>query len=343
MIDLWTYLKDAKKPILLYGTGNGADKILNELIKRKITVSGVFASDGFVRNRVFRGFKVISFNEAKEQYGSFIALISFGTQLLDVIDNIKRIAETVETYAPDVPVIEDNEIFDLEYARKHEAELKKAYNLLGDDISKKVFCDVINYKLTGKIDYLFGCETSKDESYELLGLKEDEVYLDLGAYNGDTVDEFIKHVKAYRKIIAVEPDLKNFRKLKNNTENLGNIVLFNAAVAEKNGTTFFSMKGGRNSSVGDGVEIMSLSVDGEFFNEQISYIKMDVEGNEILALRGANETLKKYQPCLNIAAYHKNADIFEIPILINSINPNYRIFLRHHPYIPAWDTNYYCV
>lgn len=343
MIDLWTYLNDAAKPILLYGTGNGADKILNELIKRKITVSGVFASDGFVRNRMFRGFKVISFNDAKAQYGSFIALISFGTQLPDVVDNIKKIAETVETYAPDVPVIEDNEIFDIEYARKHRFELQKAYNLLGDDISKKVFADIIHYKLTGKIDYLFGCETPKDELYKLLNLSGNETYLDLGAYNGDTVIEFINQVKTYKKIIAVEPDSKNFRKLKNNTENLGNIFLFNSAVSEKNGTTFFSMKGGRNSAVGVGIEIRTVGVDDEFLKDKISYIKMDIEGNEILALNGAKETLKKYQPRLNIAAYHKNADIFEIPILINSINPNYKIFLRHHPYIPAWDTNYYCV
>ncbi len=343
MTDLWTYLKASHKPILLYGTGNGADKILNELEKRKIKVSGVFASDSFVRSRSFRGFKVISFSAAKEQYGEFIALLCFGSQLTEVIDNIKCIAETTEIYAPDVPVIEDNEIFDIEYVRKHRESLERAYNLLADEASKKVFEATIYYKLTGKINYLFDCETTKKEAYTLLKLNNNEAYLDLGAYNGDTVEEFINEVKAYRKIIAVEPDYKNFKKLKSNTEKVNNILLYNAAVAEKNGTALFSMRGGRNSSVGEGTEIKTVGVDEEFSTERVSYIKMDVEGNEISAIRGAKETLKKYRPRLNIAAYHKNADIFEIPLLISSINPDYKIYLRHHPYIPAWDTNYYCV
>ncbi len=343
MTDLWSYLKGTDKPILLYGTGNGADKILNELVKRDITVKGVFASDGFVRNRSFRGFKVIGFSDAKKLFGDFIALISFGTQLPEVIDNIKKITETTEVYAPDVPVIEDNEIFDIDYALLNKERLEKAYNLLADEASKKVFRDIVHYKLTGKIDFLFGCETDKSEAYKLLNLKNDEIYLDLGAYNGDTVAEFLGEVKSYKKIIAVEPDAKNYRKLKNNTENIENICLYNAAVAQKNGTALFNMRGGRNSSLGEGVEIKAIGIDDEFSEEIISYIKMDVEGNEIPAIMGAERTLKKYSPRLNIAAYHKNADIFDIPILINSINPEYKIYLRHHPYIPAWDTNYYCV
>ncbi len=341
MIDLWTYLKGINKPIYLYGTGNGADKILDELIRRDITVAGVFASDGFVRNRTFRGFKVISFSQAITIHPNLISLVSFGTQLFDVMDNIKAIGDRCEQYTPDVPVIGNNEVFDIVYARKHADKIKTAYGLLADEKSKKVFENTVMYKLTGKLNYLFEIESDKSEIFDIIDIKNARNYLDLGAYNGDTVDEFISHSPEYESITAVEPDAKNFRKLKSNTQNLNNITLINAGVTDKSGQMPFSMRGGRNSSVGENARmIQAYRIDD--IVDTVDYIKIDIEGLEERALLGGVELLKNSKPRLNIAAYHRNEDVFSIPILINKINPDYKIYLRHHPYIPAWDTNYYC-
>ncbi|MBQ0084537.1 MAG: FkbM family methyltransferase, partial [Clostridiales bacterium] len=341
MTDLWTQLQSAKKPIFLYGTGNGADKILNELEKRNITVSGVFASNGFVRNREFRGFHVVSFDEAIGEYGDIISLVSFGSQLPEVMENIKKIASVCETYAPDVPVIEDNEIFDAVYYKNHENEIKAAYELLADELSKKVYKDIISYKLTGKLEYLFDCETSKEEAYKLLNFKDGEAYIDLGAYNGDTVEEFAHLVKNYEKIIAVEPDKRNFRKLENNVKGLHNVETYNGAIGDKSGKVFFSQRGGRNSAVDQsGEEIPMFCVDDILAGGKATYIKMDIEGQEESAIIGAQNTIKKFSPKLNVAAYHRNSDLFKFPLLLHEINPQYKFYLRHHPYIPAWDTNY---
>ena len=130
MQDLWTYLKSATKPIFLYGTGNGADKILDELERLEILAEGVFASDGFVRNRTFRGFQVLSYSDVKARYGEIIVLVSFGTFLPDVIENIKKIADENELYAPDVPVIPDGTIFNLDYVREHKKDLHCSNRLL---------------------------------------------------------------------------------------------------------------------------------------------------------------------------------------------------------------------
>ncbi len=54
------------------------------------------------------------------------------------------------------------------------------------------------------------------------------------------------------------------------------------------------------------------------------------------------KTLRLFAPKLNLAAYHRFEDIFRLPLLIKKLNPDYQIYLRHHPYIPAWDTNLYC-
>ena len=145
----------------------------------------------------------------------------------------------------------------------------------------------------------------------------------------------------YKKIIAVEPDFKNFRKLMANTEQLKNITLVNAAVGSETGTVPFKMSGGRNSAKGkSNTLIEQISVD-ELGVQGNSYIKFDVEGEEVSAIQGAEETIKSIKPILNIAAYHKNSDIFYISILVKKLNPDYNVFMRHHPYIPAWDTNYY--
>lgn len=343
MLDLWNYLRVTDKPVFLYGTGNGADKILNELIKLNIPVSGVFASDGFVRNRFFRGFKVQSYSDVKLQFKNIIVLVAFGSYLPEVISNIKKIASETELFAPDVPVIPDGDIFNCQYVKKYKTELKTVYGMLADEQSKKVFENTVKFKLTGNIKYLFECETPRDEAYGILNLKNIKTYLDLGAYKGDTVAEFLKYADHYEKIIALEPDTKNCKKLILNTQNIKNITVLPAAVGDSDGEVMFKMSGGRNSAVSNsGTFIKQLCVDG-FDIGADSYIKFDVEGAELSAISGAEKTLRFFKPKLNIAAYHKNSDIFSIPLKIKEINSEYKVYMRHHPYIPAWDTNYYFI
>ena len=193
--DLWNYLKDTDKPILMYGMGNGADKILNVCEKYGIEIADFFASDGFVRGHSFHGKVVLSYSQAKEKYGEFIILLSFASSLPEVIANIKRIADEQELYAPDVPVFGNN-LFNMEFFEKNLEEFEKAYKLFDDEQSKFVFEKVINYKLSGKIDYLFACDGNENEIMtELVKPKSIKSYADLGAYNGDTVRELSLYAK----------------------------------------------------------------------------------------------------------------------------------------------------
>ena len=77
--DLWEYLKTATKPIVLYGMGNGADKIINILEQKGIEFKGVFASDGFVKDKIFHGHKLSSYEELKQKFGDMIVLVCFGS------------------------------------------------------------------------------------------------------------------------------------------------------------------------------------------------------------------------------------------------------------------------
>ena len=331
-MDIWQKLARTNRPIVLYGMGNGAEIMMKQLEKYGISVSGFFASDDFVRGQFFKGFKVMTFSEAKKTFPDMIALVSFGTQRKEVIDNILSL--DCELYAPEVPVVGEN-VFTLDFARLHRAEIEKAYSLLADDKSRKVFEEVIEYKLDGKISHLINCQS--EDSLELFDFTETENYLDLGAYNGDTVIEFINKSPKYNSITAIEPDVKNFKKLQKNTENLDNITLINKAISDKSGIIKFSTAGGRNSRVGGENEILSTSIDD--LNKNFSFIKFDVEGQELSAIKGGVNVIKKH-PKMLVSAYHRSEDIFTIPLAVNEINKNYKIYLRHLPYIPAWDTNY---
>ncbi len=342
MKDVWNYLKETKKPIVLYGMGNGADKIISVCEKYGIKVSGVFSSDGFVRQKLFHGMPVTDYNTMKNRFPDMVVLLCFGTHLPDVINNIKRISRECELLAPDVPVYGDT-LFCYDYYMKRKDEFAEIYNLLADDISKRVFNSTIRYKLTGDINYLFDCETEFDEVYErFFNLSENETYLDLGAYRGDTVIEFCKRVKRWNKIIAVEPDKKTYNKLVCATEHLENIQNINAFVTNKCGKTEFNSNGSRGTGAcGKTGEVDAVYVDALGISP--TFIKMDIEGEEGNAIKGAFSVIEEIKPKMQIAAYHRSGDLIDIPKAVFNIRDDYKIYLRHNPCLPAWDINYFFI
>ena len=385
---VWDTLKNAVSPIFLYGMGKGADIILNIMNKKGIVPTGIFANDEFVRGHNFRGFKVERYSDVCKKYNDFIVVLCYAANNSKVISRIKEIANAHPFYAPDLPVVHfqtgtyniDEYLFDHEFLRKHKTELKAAYNLLADEQSRFVFNNIIRFKITGDIKYLSECETEKSEALGLLKLENDETIIDCGAYNGDTILEMLEFTnKNYKQIYAIEPDIKNFTKLKRNLSFLQNDVHFiNAAVYDKLSAdenikfTSYSSKSShitnfneenKNISTNKSVDILnetSLNVPGEQITNNSSgtpldidiitldslkvrptLIKMDIEGAELNALNGSEKTITKYHPKLYICAYHRNEDLFSLPLKIKSLHDGYKIYLRHHPYIPAFETNIY--
>ncbi len=333
---LWDKLKKETRPIVLYGMGDGAEKIMRVLDGLNLSVREIFASDEFVRGHFWHGYKVRKFSEILELYDDFIILVAFGVHDDPTMERIFSMSEKYELYAPDVPVVGDG-LFDLNYVRENEKELNEVYEKLSDDKSRKVFENTLLYKITGEIKYLKLMESEPREVYEnLLKPTGEEHYVDLGAYDGDTIREFLSFAKSAKKITALEPDARNFRKLLEKTEGVNAI---NAGAWCCDTELEFATRGGRNSRVGKGKLIQMRAVDSVLEGERADLIKFDVEGAEREALLGAENTIKVHKPKLFCAVYHRNEDIFAIPLLILKLNPDYKIYLRHYPYIPAWETN----
>ena len=279
-------------------------------------------------------------------HGEVMIVVAFASQLPDVMDKVKQLYHDYPLVIPDMPVVGDD-LFTPSYYRTHYNDLCAAYELMADDVSRQTFVDTINYKISGDPHYLFKMETHKDEIFHnVLCLGQEESYVDLGAYRGDTISELLSYTQgSYKNISAMEPDSKTFTKLEKYCENMTQVALYNTAAWDSDTTLLFDKRSGRNSKLSSGgkVEISAKTLDSVAGEQCISYIKMDIEGAEREGLIGAQDTIARWTPKLNIAGYHRNEDLFAIPLQINEMNNKYKIFFRHHPYFPAWDNNFYCI
>ncbi len=349
---LWERLKCAEKPIILYGMGDGAQKVLDVMSDKGIAPSGVMASDDFVRGHSFHGFRVKKYSEIKEEYGEVIILVCFGTSRREVMDNILKIAAEQELYVPDVPVIGGG-LFDKEYAREHYAELSAVYDMLADEQSRQIYSSWLNYRITGDISGLLPLQD--DGVYSLLSVGESEVFADLGAFNGDTVAKFLaKANNKAERVYAFEPDEKSLKRLVSRHSALGDkLIAVNAGAWDKDEQLPFIAKGGRNSGFlpytgglppkASDIKLTDMrSLDSVLGEEKVTVIKLDTEGCEDRALDGCGRHILRDRPRLIVSLYHRVEDMFMLPLKIKALCPEYKMYLREPPYIPAWDMELYC-
>ena len=335
-------LKAENRPIVVYGMGNGADKIFALCEKNSIVITDIYASDEFVRGHSFHGIRVKKYSEICSLYDDFVILLAFAVFRDDLMERIDRMAKEHTLYVPDVPLF-GTTVFDYDFFCANRESIEKAYSLMADEKSKQVFADIVNAKLTGDYELLRRCETDRDEVFDnIIKLGCHERYLDLGAYDGDTITEFLARTGGlYDKITAFEPDKKNMKKLEYKYGALDNCKLCPYASWSGDAVMSFSGSGGRMSCLSDGgYEVRARAADSVCMS--VSYIKMDVEGAEYETLLGCRKLIKKCSPKLVVSAYHRAEDIFKLTLLIHELNPNYKIYLRHHKYVPAWETNIYC-
>ncbi len=347
--DLWHYLALQPKPVVMYGMGNGADKIIDALALFGVEVADFFASDAFVRGQSFHGKVVLTYGQVCEKYDDFVVLVSFGTRLPDVLAAVDNIAAERELYVPDVPVVCDDlarEIFTLETFEAHKSELAEVCDMLADERSRETFCDIILYRLTGRLDVLRRHECEPSEVYELLEADEIRSVADLGAYDGDSLRELAGFAPRLERAVALEPDARTFKKLTSYSETAGfELTCVNAAAWSEDCTLEFTSGANRNSSLASKVGIKTgakvKSVDAKRLDslvEAVDYIKYDVEGAEFDAILGSRGVIERTKPKLLVSLYHRTEDLHRLPKLLSELG--YReLFLRRYEYIPAWEIN----
>ena len=343
--DMWDELCRESRPIVVYGMGNGADKLITRLDKYGVEIADFFASDGFVRGHSFHGKRVKSFSEIRESYDDFVILLSFASNREEVLAMLSDINEKYDMYIPDMPVAGEDEYFDREFFNSHYDEILEAYESLSDDSSKSCFAATVCYKLSGRMKYLMEAYSTRDELYELLRRHSIKTMIDAGAYNGDTVREAKQYFSELEKVYAIEPDNRNFKKLLKYSEAETDVLVItiNAAAWCENADGQFLGSGNRNSSVNSTAsfehrssDVFLLRIDS-VTDEQIDYIKYDVEGAEAEALLGSMGIIDRYRPTLLVSLYHRSRDVFSLINTLKERHTGYDFYLRRLKCVPAWE------
>lgn len=190
---------------------------------------------------------------------------------------------------------------------------------------------------------LLGC--NRMQYFDVFGCGENEVFLDAGAYNGDTTKDFMAWTGGrYKKAIVLEPLEEQFEHIRNRSESEGwnNIELYKNAAWNCKESLNFEVGGAGSHIVKEkaGLCVEGMDIDSIVNNEKVTYIKMDIEGSELQALEGARKTIRTSMPRLAVCVYHKQQDIIDIPLKILSLMPDYKFYLRHYC-TNSWETVLY--
>lgn len=253
-----------------------------------------------------------------------------------------------------VKILLDYNYNDADEYIEHKEEILKTVALYEDDVSRLILYRYLFSKLS-KNRYMK--DVALYPQYyppEIQSrLKPNEVFVDCGAYTGDTIEQFISVTdNQFSKIYAFEIDRHSFGELTSKFYQDKRIVLQQIGISDTCGKIQCCSAAGpgtsfvlyRPSGKLESVNVNSLDnlMQCETIKEIVSFVKMDIEGAELLALHGMVNLLKKYRPKLAICVYHKPEDIWAIPVFIKKIVPEYKFFLRHHhPLGLDWETVLY--
>ena len=224
------------------------------------------------------------------------------------------------------------------YFATHQKETAAITGLLADDLSKEVYRAIIKYRISHnpKDMPVF----SRNDQYfvkTLVPLTEKEVFVDCGAFDGDTMKSFIKKTKGhYQSIVCFEPVEEYHQRLKRRGQGK-HVTAICAGVYKETTTLQFNADNGKGSSISSDTSAHTISVPVRAIDDtpecrNATFIKMDIEGSELDALKGARETILHNKPKLAICLYHNHKDFVDIPNWIHNLVPEYKLYVRHHSF-----------
>lgn len=333
-----TYARTNKK-IFLFGAGLCGRSYLNVFRRKKIPLEGII--DNYKTS--LDGYPVCRFETVLSKYSIHDCIIVVSApgseneimkQVLSVFPKEQVFTFAISRYG----LGEDNESkATKQFFLQHSDFLSEFYEKLGDRFSKEVFCHIFLGRVTGNKDTFQQIKTG-DFYYppEIIKFDKDEVMVELGSNNGETLQDFISRCPDFEHVYCFEPDsacLDNLYKISNAYPNRINII---PKIAWDKACTlqFCDNDGDGSSSVSEsgnsgGEMLPASSVDLEI-QDMVTFIKMDIEGAELRALHGAENHIRQFKPKLAISVYHKKEDLFVIPQYLLSIRPDYKFYLRHH-------------
>ena len=321
-------IKSSEKNIVIWGASSGGKGVLKFIRDLGKEANYFVDIDKNKQGKVLEGIKIFPPSNIGEN--DFVLIGSIFE------DEISRFLEDMNVeYVKDIIYILNFEtpLFNFSILNNHLEELSAVFNLLSDKESKMVFSSYIKYILTTSPLHI---QRSKYKQYfhPLVRPEKGDIIVDGGAFNGDTACEFLTYEPHIKKIYSFEPDNENFLELVHNCKDK-RVVAIKKGLWSENKELTFNCGRGSGSYIGAGnkntTKIQAVSLDSFFKDKALpDLIKLDIEGSELEALKGAREIINKKQPKLQISLYHEPLHLFKIPLFLKAINPNYKFYLGHH-------------
>ena len=339
-------LQAKNEPVALFGAALCGERYLEILRDNGITVA-FFADDDVEKQaKGVAGLPVVP-TERLSSWGGQIIIASYGPE--KIVKRLKKMDANLipRLVQPDFYLWEQGLDY-FSYYNEHREEIEAADALLADTKSHRVFHNLLQYKISRNPELI---ETIRDDvrlqyfDPEIIHFGREEIFLDLGAYDGDTVEAFANISKEqYSKIIALEPDARNFDKLQTRAKQFRDVECYSCGVGAKDGKARFSASADWTSTFNDigEIEVEIRIVDSLMAGRRLTFLKADIEGLEKEMLAGASGIIAEQAPQMAIAVYHCKEDLFRIINIIHSYYNGYAFYLRHYTEMPI-DTVLYAV
>jgi FkbM family methyltransferase len=349
--------------IVLFGAGNLGRKIQKALRGKGDEVVAFADNNPLLWGSSIEGIPVLSPQEAASLFGSSAAFVisiwgvgsedrmaSRARQLKDLgCRTVLPFAPLAWKHAAELLPLQMVDLPHQVHAAAH--EIQTVYDLWADEFSRREFLAQLQWRLLGDFDAMadpVGGETYLPQDLFTMGPRE--VFVDCGAFDGDTIASFLSVTRCrFSEIVAFEPDPENYQKLNCMLEGLDadirrRIATYRQAVGQSSGIVTFDARGTDGSAIGAGdSQVECITLDEVLRGRDApTFIKMDIEGAEPAALCGAARTIGRCAPILAICAYHQQDHLWRIPALIHSLNRGYKLYLRPHR-IEGWDAVCYAV
>jgi FkbM family methyltransferase len=343
-------LRRTQYPVILYGAaGDVGGQIAAKLIKNGFRIAKT-ALDADCPAITFApslsGTETCPVEEIDRSFPAYHVIIGF-------VKGYGRVTEIARKFRNAESVDYLSEIFDMEeiepsFVTENREFFEDFYENLSDELSKESFVAYLLSKIRQDMQYLPPV-FDKNQYFPsgFFTLTNQESYFDCGAYTGDTIAEFLKAVHgSYRQIWAAEPDKSNYQQLTGyiREQQLSGIEVVNKGIYGFAGRLPFQEEGSMLSMLSeDSQDCIDVdTIDHIVSGRPVTYIKMDVEGAEFMALKGAEKTIRENRPVLGISIYHKKQDLIDIPAYLKKLAPEYKFYFRVHKKL-AIDTVLYAV
>ncbi|HTQ36217.1 MAG TPA: FkbM family methyltransferase [Steroidobacteraceae bacterium] len=228
--------------------------------------------------------------------------------------------------------------------------IRRAFALLGDEESRQLFVDHVEWRLFLNHDLLPGA--SPRQIYFDRHFSTDfpgELVYDIGAFNGDSVADYLSRGRGYREIHSFEPSLANYGALQRHLDTLQpargrGLHAHHLAVGDSSGEILIESGGGPSGRVGRGDERVPITTIDELAGQigAATFIKIDIEGFEPQCLAGGRRLISENHPVMAVSAYHLQDHLWSLLLQLHDYYPDYRFSLCPHV-SDGWDLVLYAV